>query len=201
MGSSATYLDCGSPRAFRIVENAGLLVVVNGIVANNTHRKLNPLEFRGFVLVDEYAPLAFLNGSDGKAAQMFTMTMSSRTFRLGSSAAFDLRNLQPTDERTERACDRVAAEFLVPHAELRALWASAKGNKQPYQVVALHFKVSEIVAARRLRDLRLISKGAFFEFYEHYLEQERRSHRGKQGETSTQHKTPELDGGSLRRSS
>jgi Zn-dependent peptidase ImmA (M78 family) len=166
---------------FKIVEDAGILVVVNGIVANNTHRKLDPLEFRGFVLVDEYAPLVFLNGSDGKAAQMFTMAHELAHVWYGSSAAFDLRNLQPADEETERACDRVAAEFLVPQAELRALWASAKRTKRPYQVAAVHFKVSEIVAARRLRDLKLISNTAFFEFYEHYLEQERRSHRGKGG--------------------
>jgi hypothetical protein len=32
------------------IEDAGILVVVNGIIGNNTHRKLDPNEFRGFVL-------------------------------------------------------------------------------------------------------------------------------------------------------
>ena len=42
------------------VEEIGVLVVVNGIVENNTRQKLDPEEFRGFVLCDDYAPLIFI---------------------------------------------------------------------------------------------------------------------------------------------
>ena len=130
-------------------------MVVNGIVGNNTHRKLDPEKFRGFVLVDDYAPLVFVNGADSKAAQMFTLAHELAHLWFGSSAAFDLRELQPADDETERACNRIAAELLAPEHELRDAWTAALQSPNRYQVLARQFKVSELVAARRLLDLGL----------------------------------------------
>jgi len=150
------------------VERAGVLVVVNSVVGNNTHRKLDPEEFRGFVLADEYAPLMFVNGADAKAAQMFTLAHELAHVFFGSSAAFDLRQMLPADDPTEKACDRIAAEFLVPERELRQTWPSAQDDPEPFQSIARRFKVSEIVAARRALDLSLISRKAFLAFYDDY---------------------------------
>ena len=156
------------------IEAAWILVLVNGIVGNNTHRKLDPAEFRGFVLVDEYAPLVFVNGADAKAAQMFTLAHELAHLWLGSSAAFDLRELQPADDVTERVCNGIAAEFLVPEHELREFWSSAHEGPDRFQLVARRFKVSELVAARRALDLALVGKDEFREFYEACLQDERR---------------------------
>jgi Zn-dependent peptidase ImmA (M78 family) len=155
------------------MEDAGIIVVVNGIVGNNTHRKLDPGEFRGFVLVDEYAPLVFVNGADGKAAQMFTLAHELAHVLFGSSAAFDLREMQPADDPTEKACNQVAAEFLVPEHELRRFWPSVKRHPDPFQAIARRFKVSTLVAARRTLDLALINKGAFLEYYRDYQRSQR----------------------------
>ncbi|MCS6857382.1 MAG: ImmA/IrrE family metallo-endopeptidase [Sandaracinaceae bacterium] len=155
-------------------ENAGILVVVNAIVGNNTHRKLNPDEFRGFVLVDEYAPLVFINGADGKAAQMFTLAHELAHIWLGSSAAFDLRNLQPASDETEQACNRIAAEFLVPESEFKRFWPSVRDQSDCFQRIACRFKVSELVAARRAFELQMIKKTEFLNFYKKYQERERR---------------------------
>jgi len=156
------------------MENKGILVVINGIVGNNTHRKLDPDEFRGFVLVDEYAPLVFVNGADGKAAQMFTLAHELAHVFFGSSAAFDLREMSPANDPTEQACNRVAAEFLVPEQEIRQIWPSIEDNPGRFQSIAKEFKVSELVAARRILDLRLITKDEFLTFYHDYLNDERR---------------------------
>jgi Zn-dependent peptidase ImmA (M78 family) len=156
------------------MEGKGILVVVNGIVGNNTHRKLDPEEFRGFVLVDEFAPLVFVNGADGKAAQMFTLAHELAHVFLGSSAVFDLREMSPANDPTEQACDRVAAEFLVPEQEIRRIWPSVRDDLEPFQTIARQFKVSALVAARRALDLRLIRKDEFLRFYQEYLDDERR---------------------------
>lgn len=150
------------------MDNSGIYVVMNGVVGNNTHRRLDPDEFRGFVLVDEYAPFVFVNSADAKAAQMFTLAHELAHVFFGVSAAFDLHGLHPADDRTEKLCNRVAAEFLVPGDELHEAWAGIRGQTDPYQALARRFKVSEIVVARRLLDLGLMTRQDFFAFYEEY---------------------------------
>ncbi|HEY3368724.1 MAG TPA: ImmA/IrrE family metallo-endopeptidase [Symbiobacteriaceae bacterium] len=159
----------------RSVERAGILLVVNGIVGNNTHRKLDVREFRGFVLVDEYCPLVFINGADGKAAQMFSLAHELAHIWFGKSAAFDLQELHPASNAVERASNWVAAEFLVPAKELCGVWERLRNAHDRFQQVARRFKVSEVVAARRALDLSLITRNEFSEFYQAYLEDERRA--------------------------
>jgi len=167
------------------VESAGIMVMSNGIVENNTHRKLNPAEFRGFVLVDDYAPLVFLNGADGKAARMFTLAHELAHIWVGASAAFDLQDLQPANNETELACNHIAAEFLVPSSVLSELWTQLSIKDNPYHFLAIRFKVSEIVAARRLLDLALINRDEFFRFYREWQTNELR----------LAHKTDDDEGG------
>ena len=151
------------------LDAAGVLVVTNGVVGNNTHRRLDPQEFRGFVLVDEYAPLVFVNGADAKTAQMFTLAHECAHLWFGQSAAFDLRDLQPANNGIEIACNAVAAEFLVAETELRSQWEFARAQVRPFDYLARNFKVSAIVAARRALDLALIPRNVFFEFYHDHL--------------------------------
>ena len=149
----------------RAMEDEGVLVVLNGVVGNNTSRKLDPGEFRGFVLVDDYAPLVFVNNADAKSAQMFTLAHELAHLFLGSSAAFDLRGMQPADDPTEQLCNRAAAEFLVPSDLMQTAWQETRGGDTRFQVMARRFKVSEIVAARRALDLKLITTDEFRDFY------------------------------------
>ncbi len=163
------------------VEEAGIVVVVNGVVGNNTHRKLDVGEFRGFVLVDEYVPLIFINGADGKAAQMFTLAHELAHVWLGSSAAFDLRELRPAEDEVEQTCNGIAAEFLVPADELRQRWPSVRQEPDRFQIIARHFKVSELVTARRALDLGFITREQFLEFYQAYQEREHHAPKSQEG--------------------
>ena len=153
-------------------EHAGVLVVLNGVVGNNTHRKLDRGEFQGFALVDEYAPLVFVNGADFKAAQMFTLAHELAHLLVGETGVSRFRDFRPVDHATEQFCDRTAAEFLVPERELQAFWSTARQTTDPYQAIARRFKVSSLVAARRTLDLKLIDEDAFSGFYEEYRDQE-----------------------------
>jgi Zn-dependent peptidase ImmA (M78 family) len=161
-----------------MTDEAGILAAVSGIVGNNTHRKLDPAEFRGFVLIDEYAPFIFINGADGKAAQMFTLAHELAHVWLGSSAIFDLREMQPANDETEQACNLIAAEFLVPEAEFCLVWPSVQQDPGRFQKIARHFKVSEIVAARRALDLQGITRSEFQDFYNDHM---KRAAAGQQG--------------------
>ena len=58
----AWFEKCNNiPNAFNymrgLLEENGIVVMMNGVVNKNTHRALNVEEFRAFTLVNEWAPL------------------------------------------------------------------------------------------------------------------------------------------------
>ena len=165
------------------VENAGILVMANGIVGNNTHRSLNPKEFRGFVLVDKVAPLVFINSADWKAAQMFTLAHELAHIFIGSSAAFDLKNLHAADDPIEQLCNKVAAEFLVPQEQLKQKWNRNDKLNTQFQRLSKIFRVSQIVISRRALDANLISKTNFFSFYKEYRDEFEKNQREKKNKS------------------
>lgn len=147
-------------------ERIGILVCTSGIVGLNTHRTLDPQEFRGFVLCDNYVPLIFVNGADSKSARMFSLAHELVHVWIGQGGLFNLINMMPHNDATERFCNQVAAEFLVPAHKLQDIWSEAKATPAPFKTIARIFKVSPVVAARRALDLGMINKTQFFAFYE-----------------------------------
>lgn len=150
------------------VEDKGIITVFNGVVENNGHRKIPVDECRGFVLVDQVAPFMFINNSDSKAAQMFTIVHELAHIWTGHSAGFDFRKLEPANDSIEILCDKVAAEFLVPASILDIIWQDV----QDFKRLSRYFKVSEIVIARRALDTNKISKQHFLNFYNEYINRE-----------------------------
>lgn len=161
------------------IEDAGILIFTNGVVGNNTRRKLDPDEFQGFVLVDRFAPLIFVNGADYKVAQMFTVAHELAHVWLGVSALFDLVATKPAEIDVEMYCNQVAAEFLVPAREFEQAWPQAPSGDAAYLLLARRFKVSPIVIARRAKDVGAITADDFFSFYNRYMKQERRKQHEK----------------------
>lgn len=162
----------------RAIEEIRVLVFINGIVNNNTHRPLDAKEFRGFVLTDSLAPLIFVNGNDAKGAQMFTLAHELAHLWLGETGVFALPDLQPSENRIEEYCDKVAAEFLIPSETLRQVWNRSDNLRKKFQPLANRFKVSAIVAARRALDEGLIQRHEFLEFYHGQIQHAKRGSGG-----------------------
>lgn len=168
---SIASIDAAVSMMTERLEQAGVFVAFNGVVGNNTHRVLDVNECRGFALVDGMAPYVFVNSGDAKSAQMFTLVHETAHLMLGVSAGHAGEDIF-LHNVTERYCDAVAAEFLVPQSVLRNVW---NGN---IKWMANKFKVSELVVARRGHDLGFLSDADYRAFWLEY------SHRPKAKKSS-----------------
>lgn len=153
----------------RAAEELGVLVMQRGIVGNNTKRRLDVSEFRGFVIADQFAPLVFINARDAKAAKSFTIIHELCHLWIGESGVSNpnLRNRSAEEANTvERFCNQVAAEVLAPRAELLRRWGSGAGIDDNIAVLARYFRVSRYVVARQASEANRIS----FQQYVDYLD-------------------------------
>jgi len=162
-------------------EEAGILVMASSIVGSNSHRKLEVAEFRGFALADDLAPLVFLNGADSKAAQMFTLAHELAHIWLGESGVSDPEAGSVPGQQIERWCNRVAAELLVPLEDLREAHQPDAPVAKEIQRLARLFKVSTLVALRRLFDAGFIDQATLWRSYRQEVERIRGLDRGGSG--------------------
>ena len=153
-----------------LADAAGVMVMVSGVVGSNNHRKLDPDEFRGFTLADVLAPLVFINGSDTKAAQMFTLAHELAHVWLGQSGVSDERPSGIGGHEVERWCNEVAAELLVPLDILRSDYDRSADVATEAQRLARRFKVSTLVILRRMADAGGLTRAQLREHYDAELQ-------------------------------
>ena len=148
--------------------------MINGVVGNDTHRKLNISEFRGFALSDPLAPVIFINASDSLGAQHFTLAHELAHIWLGESAISAPDDSADPNHASELWCNSAAAEFLVPLQEMRRVL----GDRDPIESLeqlGRHFKVSDQVILRRLDTAREIDRRTFRREYGQAVARARRS--------------------------
>ena len=119
--------------AFRLLrshtEHAGIFVLLLGNLGSH-HTDLDVEVFRGFALVDDFAPFVVINPKDSAGARSFTLLheLAHLWLREPGVSAGD-----PTDP-VEVYCNRVASSFLLPDTELEAL--RTVGRKRERQRLA-----------------------------------------------------------------
>lgn len=151
------------------VESLGVLVMINGVVGSNTHRRLNPSEFRGFSLVDDLAPLIFINGADTKSAQIFTIVHELTHIWLGESALDDVDVGAVADLDAERWINQVTGEVLVPLDAVRAEYRADAASSEELDRLAKIFKASTLVVLRRVYDGGFLTWNGYRAAYESEL--------------------------------
>jgi Zn-dependent peptidase ImmA (M78 family)/transcriptional regulator with XRE-family HTH domain len=148
-------------------ELAGILVMRNSVVNNNTSRPLSVEEFRGFAISDNLAPVIFINTADCPEARLFTLAHELGHIWIGRSGVSDA---EPASHSKEEAfCNAVAAELLVPEKEFRVLWCESDAWKDNLHPLSKAFHVSEWVIARRALSLGYIDGEQYRSFIAHKM--------------------------------
>jgi Zn-dependent peptidase ImmA (M78 family) len=144
------------------IESLGVLVMRQGYLGHYS-RPLQVDEFRGFAIVDEYAPIIFVNHADAQGARLFTLIHELCHIWIGQSGISD-GNSQ-THRREEVLCNAVAAEFLVPADEFSDMWRPDLYDwKENIPLLEAHFHVSTWVLVRRALTLNFISQEDYVRF-------------------------------------
>jgi Zn-dependent peptidase ImmA (M78 family) len=141
-------------------ERQRIIVFKNGIVKSITKRPLSLQEFRGFVLIDDYAPAIFINSKDSKSAWVFTLAHELAHIWLNIDGIIGDTINKPSDP-VELTCNKIAAEFLVPYTCFMENWRQLSGDINSLSKI---YKVSNLVIAKRAYDLDLIDQDRY-EFY------------------------------------
>lgn len=153
-----------SRRLAASAEDAGVLVMVSGVVGSSSRRKLDPTELSGFALADPSAPVVFVNGAAPRPLHLFALAHGLAHVWLGESALFTADARPPDDDGdsrghgdgVERWCNEVAAEVVVPRANLEERFTPGELLADALQRLGRAFKVSAPVLVRRLHDAGLL---------------------------------------------
>jgi Zn-dependent peptidase ImmA (M78 family) len=147
-------------------EKAGILVLQNGVVGQNTHRPLSIDEFRAFVLIDDYAPLVFINNTDTEGGKLFSLLHEAVHVWLGLHSFYnDNTGHFFNVSQLETICNTVAAELLVPNDHFINEWSNQTDPSVDGRIdnIAEHFRCGSMTIARRALDNNYINQPKYEE--------------------------------------
>jgi len=153
--------------SFKILREAvsaiGVIIMMSGIVGNNTRRNLNIEEFRAFTLIDEYAPLIFINSADSKGGKIFSLLHELIHIGAARNNLYNAgQDYYPLVNPIETFCNGVTAEIIVPLELFKLKWQSiADDISAKINSLSDFFKCSRLVVARRAFDLKYIDNSEY----------------------------------------
>lgn len=136
-------------------ERAGVFVLLAGNLGS--HHSAIPVEtFRGFAIADQIAPFIVINDGDAKAAWSFTLLHELAHLWLGATG---LSGGVP-EVKIERFCNDVAAEYMLPRAEVQAVEIGGLDLEASIAVITEHanlWRVSRQMVAYGMYKSGLVS--------------------------------------------
>lgn len=148
------------------LETVGIIVMMNGIVGANTHRALNINEFRAFTLVDDIAPLIFINSNDSNGGRLFSLLHEITHIWCGVNSLFNDNSTGTSSiNELEVKCNAIAAELLVPHSLFVSKWMKSdkKNSVETVQELSKFFNCGITVIARRAYDNGFITNSEYID--------------------------------------
>ncbi len=139
-------------------ERCGINVLRDSSVKSN--------EFRGFVIINDYAPFVFLNTNDSYASRIFTLVHELVHVWINQQGIVDplVFNGVSNSNDVERFCNRVAQSVLIDKDEVLKLWDSRKNVTsivKACQDISKEFVISPEMVARSLLDSKRISSADY----------------------------------------
>lgn len=131
------------------IAKLGVLVMQKGGVGLGTNRPIDVRELRAFVMLDEYAPLIFINQKDSYTARVFSLIHEFVHILRGTD---ELLNEIDKDVQEERIINGISASFLMPECEFVEKFSTENLDK-----TSKYFNVSSEAAAIRAYNLNLIN--------------------------------------------
>ena len=155
-----------------LLEQCGVVVMLNGVVGKNTHRTLSIDEFRAFAMTDEWAPLIFINSADSQGAKLFSLFHEVAHVWLGVDDLYNDRRNNSKIKNIEVICNAVAGELMVPNVAFDKAWKENETQDTLIKIseIAKKFNCGDSVIARKALDCSRIKQNIYDEVVENAIE-------------------------------
>lgn len=133
------------------ISSLGIIIMQDGVVGNNTHRKLHVKDFRAFALVDKILPLIFINSADSKKAKIFSLIHELIHILVGKNEILNVSQNQLHKIHHEQWINSVTINILLPKNELLKYFGGSP--KDDSIAISNDFHVSLLATSIRMKDL------------------------------------------------